>query len=161
MVYMVFLLPSLVTFIDQINCQHSTGFCLIVILSLIRCTWKPSQSYCDSFFCMANLDWRKICLVLRKTTINTKPVFHCKISNDVLCLNKILFKFWKIKSPLHFFCKSFEETTVHLFSNCSLSRKIWSQTQVFFSNYFNPLMPGGNKGHTYLNKPAAFSCRFV
>ena len=27
---------------------------------------------------------------------------------------------------------------------------------------FNPLMPGGNnKGHTYLNKPAAENCRFV
>ena len=27
---------------------------------------------------------------------------------------------------------------------------------------FNPLMPGGNKkGHIYLNKPAAKSCRFV
>ena len=26
----------------------------------------------------------------------------------------------------------------------------------------NPLIPGGNKkGHTYLNKPAALSCRFV
>ena len=27
---------------------------------------------------------------------------------------------------------------------------------------FNPLMLGGNKkGHTYLNKPPAFSCKFV
>ena len=26
---------------------------------------------------------------------------------------------------------------------------------------FNPLMPGGNKGRTYLNKSATKSCRFV
>ena len=25
----------------------------------------------------------------------------------------------------------------------------------------NPLVPGGKKGHTYLNKPTAITCMFV
>ena len=48
----------------------------------------------------------------------------------------MLFRFGKVKFPLCPLCKSFEETTVHLFRICSLSQIIWLQTQVFFSNYF-------------------------
>ena len=98
---------------------------------------STSQSYYDSFFCTTNLDWKRIYLLSRKTIINTNlRAFQFKISNNVLYLSKTLFRFKKVKSPLCFFCKSAEETAVHLFNSFSLSQSIWSQTQVLFSNYF-------------------------
>ena len=48
----------------------------------------------------------------------------------------MLVRFEKVPSPLCSFCKSSEETAAHLLSIFSLSQNIWSQTQVFFSNYF-------------------------
>ena len=51
----------------------------------------------------------------------------------------MLFRFGKVKSTLRSFCKSSEEAAVCLFSRCSLSETIWSQThkfEVFFANYF-------------------------
>ena len=48
----------------------------------------------------------------------------------------MLFRFGIVKSPLCSFCKSSEETAVHLFSSCSLSKNIWTQTQAFFSSNF-------------------------
>ena len=45
-------------------------------------------------------------------TINTKRrPFQCKILNNILYINKLLFK-----SPLFSLCKSAEETIIHLFS---------------------------------------------
>ena len=55
--------------------------------------------------------------------------------NNVLYLNKILFKLGKVKSPLCSFCKSAEETTIHLFNECLCAQYIWNQTQIFFSDY--------------------------
>ena len=52
-------------------------------------------------------------------TINKKhSSFQYKILNNVLYLNKLLFKFRKVTSPLCSFCKSAEETIIHLFSEC-------------------------------------------
>ena len=59
------------------------------------------------------------------------------ILSIMLHLNKTLVRFGKVKSPLCFFCKSSEETTVHLLHRCSFSGNIWSQIQVFVSNYFS------------------------
>ena len=48
-----------------------------------------------------------------------------KILNNVHYLNKISFKFGKVKSPLSSFCKSVEETIIHLFSEeCLCARFI-------------------------------------
>ena len=98
-------------------------------MQIIKNNGKPtSQSYYDSFFCTTNLDWRKIYLLSCKTTIKTKlHVFQHKILNNIL--NKMLFRIGKVKSPLCSFCKSSEETSLHLFSRCSLLQNIWSQTQ--------------------------------
>ena len=45
---------------------------------------ETSQSYYDSFFFTTNLDWRKIYVLWRKTTMNTKlRVFQYEISHNV------------------------------------------------------------------------------
>ena len=62
------------------------------------------------------------------TTINTKHCsFQYKTLNNLLYLNKILFKFDKVNSPLCSFCKSAEETIIHLCSECLWAQYIFSE----------------------------------
>ena len=66
-----------------------------------------SQGYFEAFFEPTTIDWKDIYLSPHKTTINTKYcLFQYKILNNVLYLNKILFKFGNVKSPVCSFCKS-------------------------------------------------------
>ena len=62
------------------------------------------------------------------TTINTKHCsFQYKTLNNLLYLNKILFKFDKVNCPLCSFCKSAEETIIHLCSECLWAQYILSE----------------------------------
>ena len=95
-----------------------------------------SQGYLESFFESSTVDWKGIYLLPGQNIINTKHCsFQYKILNNVLYLNKLLFKFRKVKYPLCSFCKSAEETIIHLFSESLCTQYIWNQTQIFFSGY--------------------------
>ena len=52
----------------------------------------------------------------------------------VLYLNKMLFRFGKIDSPLCSFYKMIEETPRHLFYKCINSKLLWDQLKEFISN---------------------------
>ena len=72
-----------------------------------------SQGYFEAFLNPHLLD-PHLYLLLRKTTINTKyRSFQYKILNNALYLNKILFKFRKVKFPLCSFCNSADKTIIH------------------------------------------------
>ena len=60
-------------------------------------------------------------------------VFQYKLLNNVLYLNKMLFRFGKIDSPLCSFCKMIEETPLHLFYNCIKTKLLWDQLKDFTS----------------------------
>ena len=45
-------------------------------------------------------------------------MFQYKILINILCRNKLLFKFKKVSFPFCPFCKLEEETTLHLFHAC-------------------------------------------
>ena len=95
-----------------------------------------SQGYLESFFESSTVDWKGIYLLPGQNIINTKHCsFQYKILNNVLYLNKLLFKFRKVKYPLCSFYKSAEETIIHLFSESLCTQYIWNQTQIFFSGY--------------------------
>ena len=97
---------------------------------------STSQRYFEAFFESSTTDWKVIYLLPRKTTIDTKYCsFQYKTLNNVLYLNKLLFKFRKVKYPLCSFYKSAEETIIHLFSESLCTQYIWNQTQIFFSGY--------------------------
>ena len=56
-----------------------------------------------------------------KVSINTNlDRFQYKILNDILFLNKSLFKFKNVPSPLHSFCNSANETLLHTFYTCTI-----------------------------------------
>ena len=94
--------------------------------------YKPtSQVYFESLF-ETYLDWKKICMMTRKTTVDTfTRMFHYKIINNVLYLNKMLFVFKKFDSPLCSSCKVQDETPLHLFYDITLfflvTRHLWKQ----------------------------------
>ena len=72
---------------------------------------------------------------LRIVTKDSRPrVFQYKLLNNVLYLNKMLFRFGKIDSPLCSFCKMIEETPLHLFYNCIKTKLLWDQLKDFISN---------------------------
>ena len=56
--------------------------------------------------------------------------------------------------------KTLSEVTVRTFEGYSLFNQMGGKINVNEKRY-NHLMPGGNGGNTYLNKPAAFRCRFI
>ena len=67
-----------------------------------------------------NLDWKNIYLLVHIVTKDSKLFdFQFKLLNTVLYLNKIYSNLGKIGSPLHSFCNSKDETTYHLFYECS------------------------------------------
>ena len=67
-------------------------------------------------FSNSNLDWKKIYLLVRIVTKDsTLRAFQFKLLNNVLYLNKMLFKFGKSGSPLCSFCNVKDETPYHLF----------------------------------------------
>ena len=67
-------------------------------------------------FSNSHLDWKKIYLLVRIVTKDsTLRAFQFKLLNNVLYLNKMLFKFGKSGSPLCSFCNVKDETPFYLF----------------------------------------------
>ena len=97
---------------------------------------KPSsQLYYKNVFRNSNLDWKTIYMLPRIVTKDSRlQVFQYKLLNNVLYLNKMLFRFGKIDSPLCSFCKMIDETPLHLFYNCIKTKLLWDQLKEFMSN---------------------------
>ena len=64
-------------------------------------------------------------------------VFQYKTLNNILFVNKMLFKLRKAESPLCSYCKNKDETYIHLFYMYKKTSVLWKQLQNFFSNALN------------------------
>ena len=85
-----------------------------------------SQKYFGKVFPNENFDWKKIYILPRIVTINDfQRNFQYKILHNILYLNKILFTFGKIKTPLCSFCHSYDETIKHIFLECICVKELW------------------------------------
>lgn len=93
---------------------------------------KPrSQQYFHNILKTARIDWKKVYLLPRLVSIDTKTrIFQYKILNNILYLNKRLFQMKIVPSPLCSLCEKTEETVTHLFSECEFSRKLWDEIRV-------------------------------
>ena len=61
----------------------------------------------------------------RLVTINsTLRMFHYKILNNVLYFNKHLFYLGLVTSKLCSFCNPVDETEIHIFAQCSATKKV-------------------------------------
>ena len=105
-------------------------------LSILSRDVKPtSQTYFENLFEPIACDWEKIYMLPRKVTIDSQiRSFQYKILNNILYLNKKLFIFGIVNTPLCSFCGSEEETTLHLFLNCTICNKVWLDLKNFLKN---------------------------
>ena len=91
-----------------------------------------SQKYLNELFKTDSFDWKQIYLLPRLVTLDSySRSFQYKILNNVLYLNKKLFKFRKSTSPLCPFCKLSDETVLHLFYKCNIILNLWNELDLF------------------------------
>ena len=100
---------------------------------------KPtSQTYFENLFLNFNLDWKSIYLLPRRVTLDTNlRMFQYKLLNNVLYLNKMLFRFRKVDSPLCSYCNEEEETPLHLFHSCLKTKQLWSKLRQYLAQFIN------------------------
>jgi hypothetical protein len=76
-------------------------------------------------------NWEDIYQLNRKTTIDAKlQWFQIKILHRILPTNRYLYIRKIINSPVCDFCKSEEETLLHLFWECKYTKKFWEDFQL-------------------------------
>ena len=83
-------------------------------------------------------DWKLVFLTPRKVTIESQMrIFQYKILNNVLYLNKLLYKMKIVKSPLCYFCREQNQTPIHLFCKCKVTLDYWSNLQAWLRSILN------------------------
>ena len=108
------------------------------VLILSSGNTPTSQKYFGKVFPNENLDWKKIYILPRVVTINTfQRNFQYKILHNILYLNKMLFTFGKIKTPLYSFCHSYDESIKHIFLECIRVKQLWNHLRLFLMNNFS------------------------
>ena len=60
---------------------------------------------------------------------------QCKMFNNILFLNKLAFKFEEVPSLVHSFCLFADETPLHIFYTCNITKQLWNKLQYFVSEY--------------------------
>ena len=82
----------------------------------LKYTKQVSQSYYENKFPQLEYDWRKIYTLPRIATCDSNlRVFQYKLLNNILYLNKALFRFGFANTSLCSFCNIYDETPFHLF----------------------------------------------
>ena len=87
---------------------------------------KPnSQTHFENLFPNFKSDWKSIYKLPRRMSLDTNlRMFQCKLLNNVLYLNNMLFRFKKVDSPLCSYCNEEEETPLHLFHSCLKTKQL-------------------------------------
>ena len=100
---------------------------------------KPtSQTYFENFFSDFNPDWKSIYLLPKRVTLDKNlRIFQYKLLNNVLYLNKILFRFKKVDFPLCSYFNEEEETPLYLFHSCLKTKQLWNKLRQYFSQFIN------------------------
>ena len=96
-----------------------------------------SQKYFNKLLKIDSLDWKQIYLLPHLVTLDSySHSFQSKIRHNVLYLNKKLFTFRKLTSPLCPFCKLSNETVLDLFYECDIVQNLWNELDLFIKNNF-------------------------
>ena len=101
-----------------------------------------SQNNIESQIQESDLRWDKLYTFGRSCTIDSYTrSFDFKCTHNILFLNKMLFKWNMVASPLCSFCKQEEENILHLFSKCSYVKNLWSQLNEKITVQLPPITP--------------------
>ena len=117
-----------------------------------------SRLYYQKKFSNSNLAWKKVYLLVRIVTKDsTLLAFQFNLLNNILYLNKWLFKFGKSGPPLCSFCNVKDETPYHLFYEHIHTISLWNQLRHFLSNSLNiPLLTPQSAIFGFINQKENF-----
>ena len=108
---------------------------LYKIQIIIKYKKPTSQSYFEKIFKNSNLDWKAIYLLPRIAKVDTTfRVFQYKLLNNVLFLNKMLYRFGISQDSLCSFCCLEEENLMHVFYSCNHTRILWERLKYYIRN---------------------------
>ena len=83
---------------------------------------KPTSQHCfEKHFSQSNIETQTV---------------QYKLLNNILFLNKILFKFGIVSRSLCSFSSYEEETPFHIFHDCTHTQNLWNQLQTYISENF-------------------------
>ena len=104
--------------------------CSVLVLS--SGNTPTSQKYFGKVFSNENFDWKKIYILPRVVIINSfQRNCQYKILHNILYMNKMLFTFGNIKTPLCSFYHSYDETIKHIFLECTCVKQLWNHLRLF------------------------------
>ena len=95
---------------------------------------KPtSQSYFEKLLEAKNLNGKGIHILPRRDFVDTNlRMFQIKSLNNILFLNKLLFKFKKNWSRLCSLCNFENKTLMHIFFTCNIKKQLFNEwTSIF------------------------------
>ena len=78
-----------------------------------------------------NLSYLNHCLIKIKLFVRA---LQCKILSNIL--NKKLFQFRKVETPLCSFCKNSKKTPMDFFNNCEYVTNAWTKVKQFFKTLY-------------------------
>ena len=82
------------------------------------------------------IDWRKVYVRIYRTTIDSYlRYFQYKIVNNILYLNRDLYRFHKVVSPSCSYCLHHLETIEHLFVECIHAKNLYFEMQDWLKKY--------------------------
>ena len=117
----------------SISMLDSKTFYSIQVKNIFKA--PTSQHALNNIFPNNELDWCSIYLVARKVTLDTYTrIFHNKIVNNILFLNQQLFKMSKSITDKCSYCSFSVENIKHLFYQCLVTRRLWSQVKTYFNS---------------------------
>ena len=87
---------------NNLYCLNKLGSRELYQIQISEKYKKPTlQLHCERYFNKFDFDWKLIYCLPRMVTVDTKlRVFQYKILNNILFVNKTLFKFRKVESPM-------------------------------------------------------------
>ena len=105
----------------QIYCLEKLNRRDLYNKQLILKVGKPAaQTHFKKNFQNLELGWKNIYNLPRRVMINTNlDIFRYKLILNILCPNKLLYKFEQKVSPLCSFCMEESESRIHLFHSCN------------------------------------------
>ena len=120
----------------QIYCLEKLNSRDLHITQLALKVGKPTaQTHFKKNFQNPELRWKNIYNLPRRVMINTNlDIFRYKLILNILCLNKMLYKFEQKVSPLCSFCMEESESRIHLFHSCTKTNFLWTQLQHSIQN---------------------------
>ena len=113
---------------------------------IVKCKIEPptSQKTMEKRLNKPNINWEQVYDRIYRTTINTyMRAFQYKLINNILFLNRDLFRFKLVNSPLCSFCKSSMETADHIFAECIETKNLYFEIRISFEQY-NIYLPEAN-----------------